>query len=62
MKRTMVTFLVLAATTTTLAIAQDGSGHGPPDVSPIIVMPTLPLPTPGAPTGSVSKVVQPSWR
>jgi hypothetical protein len=61
MKRTIVTFLVLAATTTTLAVAQDGIGHGPPS-SPVIVVPQLPLPSPGLPTGSAPKVLQPSLR
>lgn len=42
MKRAVVTFLIIASTATTLAVAQDGTGHGPPS-KPIIV---TPVPTP----------------
>jgi hypothetical protein len=44
MKRAIVTFLVFAAAGTTIAVAQDGTGRGPPR-APIIVMPQ-PLPAP----------------
>jgi hypothetical protein len=54
MKRATVIFLVVVSGATTLAVAQDGSGHGPPK-SPIIVSPlptsptTAPVPTTSQP-------------
>jgi hypothetical protein len=50
MKCAVVTFLVIASTATMLAIAQDGTGHGPPK-SPII---GTPLPTPASPATVLS--------
>jgi hypothetical protein len=62
MKYTIVTVLLMASTVTTVAVAQDGTGHGPPK-SPIIVMPQpIPVPTTASPAGSVSKLFQPKSR
>ena len=44
MKSAIAIFVTLAAATTTLAVAQDGIGHGPPP-SPAIAMPQLLPPT-----------------
>jgi hypothetical protein len=54
MKCAMVAFLIIASAATTVTIAQDGSGHGPPDKQTIVgplpapqqgtVLPKLPLP------------------
>ena len=49
MKYAVITLLLLAPAVTTVAVAQDGGGHGPP-ASPIVVpnpitVPTLPAPT-----------------
>jgi len=60
MKYTIVTLLLMTSVTTA-AVAQDGSGHGPPHspIAPIIVMPQpVSVPT-TAPTGSLSKLFQP---
>ncbi len=60
MKRAIAAFFVLAATTTTAAVAQDGTGHGPPKL-PIIIGPQpLPVPIPTTPTGHAPKLLQPS--
>jgi hypothetical protein len=59
MRYTIVTLLVITSAVTTLAVAQDGNGHGPPK-SPIIVMPRMPVPTPSSPTGRVQKFFQPT--
>lgn len=50
MKRVILSLLVMTSTVTTVAVAQDGDGHGPPH-SPIIIGP-LPtsLPTTTSPT------------
>ena len=58
MKYAGLTLLVMASTAAGFALAQDGAGHGPPR-SPIIIVPQIPLPTPGMPTGSVQKLFQP---
>jgi hypothetical protein len=61
MTRMIVSFLVFAAAASTVALAQDGSGSGPPDL-PVIRLPT-PLPsTPTSPTVPVPKVVQSNTR
>jgi hypothetical protein len=39
MRYATVTLLVIASTVTTVAIAQDGNGHGPPDTPIIIAQP-----------------------
>jgi hypothetical protein len=58
MKYTIVTLLLMTSVTT-VAVAQDGNGHGPP-ASPIIVMPQpLPMPTTAPSTGPLSKFFQP---
>ena len=58
MKYTIVTLLLMTSVTT-VAVAQDGTGHGPPH-SPIIVMPQpLPTPTTAPSTGTLSKFFQP---
>jgi hypothetical protein len=49
MKRAIVSILVLAAVTTSVSFAQEGSGHGPPK-APIIILPSpLPMPMPTLP-------------
>jgi len=58
MRLVIVTLLAMTSVTT-VAIAQDGNGHGPPK-SPIIAMPQFPVPTPATPTGSVQKFFQPA--
>jgi hypothetical protein len=60
MKCAVVTFLVLASTVTALAIAQEGTGQGPPKPNTIIVLGPLSLPT----TGSVppAKLAPPESR
>jgi hypothetical protein len=59
MKYAGLTLLVMASTAATLAFAQDGAGHGPPKSSSIIIVPQLPVPIPGMPTGYVQKLFQP---
>jgi hypothetical protein len=44
MKYAIVAFLVMASTATSVTVAQDGSGQGPPKKSVVIVNP-LPIPT-----------------
>jgi hypothetical protein len=58
MKFMIVTLLTMASTVTTVAIAQDGNGHGPPH-APVIVVPQIPIPTMPSPTGTVQKFFQP---
>jgi hypothetical protein len=48
---------LLTPAVTTLALAQDGGGEGPPK-KPLIVSP-MPVPTP-TPTGTVQKFFQPA--
>jgi len=50
MKHAILSLLVMTSTVTTVAVAQDGSGHGPPN-TPVIIGP-LPasLPTTGSAT------------
>lgn len=59
MRYAIVAFLIMTPTLTTVALAQDGGGHGPPRT--VIVtsptLPTIPLPTSG---GGISKFFQPS--
>jgi len=57
MKYTIVTLLLMTSVTT-VAVAQDGSGHGPPK-SPIIVTQPLPVPTTASPTTPLSKLFRP---
>jgi hypothetical protein len=57
MKYTIVTLLLMTAVTT-VAVAQDGSGRGPPS-SPVIVVPQpVPVPTTAPSTGPLSKLFQ----
>jgi len=49
MKPALATFIVLAAANTTFAIAQDGSGSGPPKQTVIIIPSPLPTPTTTSP-------------
>ena len=60
MKYTIVTLLLMTSVTTA-AVAQDGSGHGPPNLPlPVIVMPQpVPVPTTASPTRPLSKLFQP---
>ena len=55
MRYAIATLLVIASTATTLAVAQDGIGHGPPKASIIATQPT-----PAAPTVSLSRVFRPA--
>lgn len=47
MKTAIVAFLVMASTATSITVAQDGSGQGPPK-KPVVII--NPLPTPTSPT------------
>jgi hypothetical protein len=58
MKYVIIALLFTASTLTTVALAQDGGGHGPPR-SLIIVMPQ---PTAPLPTTTVQKLFQPKSR
>jgi len=55
MKYANVTLLVMASTISSVALAQDGGGHGPPR-SPIIIAVPQPTPVPRVP---VPKLLQP---
>ena len=55
MRYVMVTLLFMTSTVATVALAQEGGGHGPPKLS-IIVMPQ---PTSTLPTKPLSKLFQP---
>jgi hypothetical protein len=58
MKYAIVTLLFMISTVATVAIAQDGGGHGPPRL-PIIVMPQpTPAPTTASPTAPGPKLWQ----
>jgi hypothetical protein len=61
MRIAIVTLLVMTPAITTVALAQDGTGHGPPKT--VIVtsptLPTMPVPTTGT-GGSLSKLFQPN--
>ena len=58
MKYTIVTLLLMTSVTTA-AVAQDGTGHGPPKL-PVIVMPQpVPVPTTAPSRGPLSKLFQP---
>lgn len=59
MKYTIATLFILASAVTTVAIAQEGAGQGPPKRSAVIVMPGVPLPTPTPSTGTLQKFFQP---
>lgn len=59
MRFATVTFLVMTSAAATIAVAQDGGGHGPPKSS-IIVVPQIPVPTTASTTGSVQKFFQPA--
>ena len=55
MKYAIVSFLVIASAAATLAVAQDGVGHGPPKAS-IMVAHATPAPS----TVSLSRVFRPT--
>jgi hypothetical protein len=59
MRHAIVALLVMTSTVTTVALAQDGGGHGPPRSVVVTVpsLPTMPVPTSG---GSLSKLFQPN--
>ena len=63
MKRAIVAFLVFAASTTVVAVAQDGSGRiddADDDTGIVITIPVpLPAPTPASPTVPAPKVSDP---
>ena len=54
MRYAIVTLFVIASTATTLAVAQDGLGHGPPKASVIATQSTA-----AAPAISLSRVFRP---
>jgi hypothetical protein len=57
MKYAILSLLVTASTLTTIAVAQDGTGHGPPQS--IIIMPQpIPVPTTTSPTVPVPRLWQ----
>ena len=57
MRHAIVALLVMTSAAATVALAQDGGGHGPPRVVVTLPsLPTIPVPTPG---GSLSKLFQP---
>jgi hypothetical protein len=60
MKLTGITLLAMASTVTSVALAQDGTAHGPPK-APIIAIPQMPvpMPIPTSPTGTVQKYFLP---
>ena len=51
MKYAVIALLVLAPGIATVAVAQEGGGHGPPNMPVIVPSPTT-LPTQPVPTGS----------
>jgi hypothetical protein len=51
MKYPVITLLLLASSGATVAVAQDGNGHGPPSAPVVVPTPTT-LPTMPAPTGT----------
>ncbi|MBV8495193.1 MAG: hypothetical protein JO361_00265 [Gammaproteobacteria bacterium] len=54
--------MVLAAGVTSVGIAQQGSGHGPPK-APVIVVPIpVPLPTTQTPAGNAPKLTPSGWQ
>jgi hypothetical protein len=55
MRNAIVSFLVIASTATTFALAQDGGAHGPPKASIIVTQPAA-----SAPTVLLSKAFQPA--
>ena len=62
MKCAIVTFFVIASTATTLAIAQEGGGQGPPKKPQSIIV-AGPLPAPKLPgTAPLPKLLQPKLR
>ncbi len=54
MKHAIGALLILTCAVTSIAVAQDGTGHGPPKTSVIVTVPTVP--TTG---GSLSSQFQP---
>jgi hypothetical protein len=58
-KYIIATLFILTSAVSAVAIAQDGSGQGPPKRSVVIVMPGIPLPTPTPSTGTLQKFFQP---
>jgi len=58
MKLAIIPLLVMTSAVATVAVAQDGTGHGPPR-NPKILVPQTPIPTMPSPTGSVQKFFQP---
>ena len=56
MRYALIASLIMIATTTSDALAQDGAGHGPPKI--VIIMPT-PVPTPASQTVPLPKLVPP---
>ena len=60
MKYAIVALLIVTPAVTTVALAQDGGGHGPPRTV-VVTSPTLPtIPVPTTSGGSLLKLFQPS--
>jgi hypothetical protein len=59
MKYAIVAFLVIASTATSVTVAQDGAGQGPPKKSVVIINP-VPIPSPT--TAPVPTTSQPKLR
>jgi hypothetical protein len=57
MKYAIIALLFTASSLTSVALAQDGAGHGPPRSLIIVPQPTAPLPT-----KPVQKLFQPKSR
>lgn len=55
MKYAVIALLFLAPGITTVAVAQEGGGHGPPSMPVIVPSPTT-LPTQPVPTGSTKSL------
>jgi len=58
MKYTIVTLLLMTSVTP-VAVAQDGSGHGPPKAPVIVIPQPVPVPTTASSTRPLSKLFQP---
>jgi hypothetical protein len=59
MRHAIMAFLIMTPAVAPIALAQDGTGHGPPRTVVVTQpsLPTIPVPTSG---GSLSKLFQPN--